>query len=194
MTPTPTTSLQAYFTATHHPRPPPLPPPPHKNFDHTPGSWICWQGIFIHENGILDSDWQAVRRCCTIIVILGRNFRCFIETVKLQGQFFSHNCNEVFRNNCIAIVQKKLQPGYTVCWQPLLTKIARISGVSIFCYFQKISCITSASHATHRNFYVRRQCNNFLKLHCHPEQEIASVAMALLIIVTKFKVFYRNCY
>ena len=46
--------------------------------------WVavkCIQpGIHIHENGILDSGYQMVIHCGMIIMVL-RNFRCFIETV-----------------------------------------------------------------------------------------------------------------
>ena len=46
------------------------------------GSVKCIQlGMHIHENGVFDSGYQMVTQCCKIIMVLSRNFRCFIDTV-----------------------------------------------------------------------------------------------------------------
>ena len=37
----------------------------------------------------------------------------------LSGQFFTCDCNAIFRNYCVAVARKKLQPGYMVCQQNL---------------------------------------------------------------------------
>ena len=78
---------------------------------------------------------------------------------------------------------KNLQPGYTVQWQSLLLgKLPEYvfqNQFSIFLQLLRSFCIASARHATHRNLYVRQQCNNFLKLDCHRKENIARVAAGL---------------
>ena len=39
---------------------------------------------------------------------------------RAQGQFFNHDCNAIFRNYCVPIARKTLQPGCTMRWQNLL--------------------------------------------------------------------------
>ena len=64
--------------------------------------------------------------------------------------------------------EKKLQTGYTVCWQYLqIEKLQEYSEFSVFMQFFRGYCNAGARHATHRNLYVPQQCNNFLKLPCH---------------------------
>ena len=40
----------------------------------------------------------------------------------LHGKFFTRDCNAIFRNDCVAIAQKILQPGYMVLLQSLLVE------------------------------------------------------------------------
>ena len=49
-------------------------------------------------------------------------------------------------------------------------KIARIFRVFKFsAIFQKLLLPAQNFYATHRNLYMRGQCNNLLRLHCHHE-------------------------
>ena len=74
----------------------------------------------------------------------------------LHRQFFTRDCNAIFRSYCAAIKWKKLQTGFMMCWKNL--HIVKLPGYSEFLllllqFFE--SCNTaSAKHPKQKNYDV----------------------------------------
>ena len=80
--------------------------------------------------------------------------------MQLHGQFFTRDCNAMFRNYNIAIKQKKLQPGYRVCQKNLILDILIFLQIfqKLFHYHHKICHIAAEICMCDDNAIISGNC------------------------------------